>query len=61
MVEVNSALQGAIDYNIRMEPGVQTPEETLGKGLRILPRFGVVAGHPDAPPRASPRVLFPAI
>lgn len=32
LVELNQKVSQAVDYIIRMEPGVQTPEETLQKG-----------------------------
>jgi len=32
VVELNASVQRAVNYLIRMEPGVQTPEETLAKG-----------------------------
>ena len=32
LVDLNQMVQQAVDYTIRMEPGVQTPEETLALG-----------------------------
>lgn len=32
LVKLNSLVMGEVDYLIRMEPGIQTPEETLDKG-----------------------------
>ena len=44
-----------------MEPGVQTPEETLERGSGFVPRFELAAGAGRCAISASPRASSPAI
>ena len=44
LVALNEQLRSKVRYLIRMEPGVQSPDDTLALGVRFLPRFGVAAG-----------------
>ncbi len=43
LVDINQQVCADISYLIRLEPGVQTPEETLETRQRFVPRFGVAA------------------
>ena len=52
LVDLNQRLQSEVRYLIRMEPGVQTSEETLELRQRLVPRLGLAAGGDAAPPRA---------
>ena len=61
LVALNADCSSMIRYVIRMEPGVQTPDETLALALRLLPRLRVAAGADPAPPRPRRRASSPAI
>ena len=52
LVELNAQLQKKIRYIIRMEPGIQTPEQTLAVGRGIVSRLGMVVDSNLAAPRA---------
>ena len=52
LVDLNQRLSREISYVIRLEPGVQTPEETLALRQRLVPRHGMAAGAGAPAPRA---------
>src|SRR6266851_5114409 len=53
LVDLNLRLQRDIGYVIRMEPGVQTPEETLGLAARFVSGY-LIQLKPDVKPLTGP-------
>ena len=49
VVDLNRRVAREIQYVIRMEPGVQSPEETFERGLGLVPRFELAPGADPAP------------
>ena len=52
LVALNTRIQQALAYTVRLEPGVQTPEE------RFVPRFHLAAGAVVSPPRHGRALRF---
>ena len=48
LVDLNRRVRDEIDYVTRLDPGVQTCEQTLEKCSGFLPRLGVAAGADSA-------------
>ena len=56
IVALNQRLQRDIRYLVRMDPGVQSTEDTLTLAVRLMPRLGLAAGSGAAASR--PRIAF---
>ena len=46
-----ASVRNEVSYCVRLEPGIQTPEETLDQSVRLVPRFRLAAGAGAAPHR----------